>query len=392
MKKAGRNKQMIVSALAVSLVTASVTAVLMLYYFNMVRFRELGNICGEFIRKNPRNRQMILDILKKNYITAPSFEHENILDLLGYRPSDFWYMDQYIIILAGIGFAVGVFLFLFFWGYRQKKFALRIHALARYLENINRGGQGLILETSEDEFSGLQDEIYKTVTALYTERENAVLAKQNFADNLFNIAHQLKTPITAISLSAQMKTKQPVSESFQQIKQQTERLTYLQESLLLLSRVDAGTLVMKRRPVDVFTLLTLAADNLTELFLQAEVFVDISEMGEVEICADLEWSMEAVMNLLKNCMEHTPSGGTVHCSYEKNPLYVQIQIWDEGEGFAKEDLPHLFERFYRGKNEKNGGVGIGLSLAKAIVELQNGVIHAVNLPDGGGCFEIRFYS
>lgn len=391
MKKAGQSKQMILFGMAVSLVTAFATAVLMLYYFSLVRFRELGNFCGELIRKNPMDRQMVLDILKTNYISEPSFESENILDSFGYRPSDLWYLDKWIVILSGIGFAVGVFLFFIFLGYRQKKFHLRIHALTRYLENINRGGQGLILETSEDEFSGLQDEIYKTVTALYTERENAVLAKQNFADNLFNIAHQLKTPITVISLSAQMKTKQPASESFKQIKQQTERLTYLQESLLLLSRVDSGTLVIKRRPVDVFTLLTLAADNLTELFLQAEVSVDISETGEAEICADLEWSMEAVMNLLKNCMEHTPSGGTVHCSYEKNPLYVQIQIWDEGEGFAKEDLPHLFERFYRGRNEKNGGVGIGLSLAKAIIELQNGVIHAVDLPAGGGCFEVRFY-
>lgn len=97
------------------------------------------------------------------------------------------------------------------------------------------------------------------------------------------------------------------------------------------------------------------------------------------------------MNLLKNCMEHTPAGGTVHCSYEQNLLYTQIRIWDTGTGFAKEDIPHLFERFYRGHNIKRGGIGIGLSLSKAIIESQNGTISAQNLVDGGACFEIRLY-
>ena len=97
------------------------------------------------------------------------------------------------------------------------------------------------------------------------------------------------------------------------------------------------------------------------------------------------------MNLMKNCMEHNP-GGTVHCSYAQNPLYTEILIWDEGEGFAREDMPHLFERFYRGQNAGEGGIGIGLSLSKEIIERQNGTIRAGNKPDGGAFFEIRFYS
>ena len=97
------------------------------------------------------------------------------------------------------------------------------------------------------------------------------------------------------------------------------------------------------------------------------------------------------MNLMKNCMEHNP-GGTVHCSYGKNPLYTEILIWDDGEGFAKEDIPHIFERFYRGKNAGEGGIGIGLALSKEVIERQNGTIQAKNKPDGGALFEIRFYS
>lgn len=97
------------------------------------------------------------------------------------------------------------------------------------------------------------------------------------------------------------------------------------------------------------------------------------------------------MNLMKNCMEASESGATVHCSYERNPLYVQIRIWDEGPGFAKEDLPHLFERFYHGRKRQNTGIGIGLSLSKAMIEMQNGILQAFNLDNGGACFEIRFY-
>ena len=281
-------------------------------------------------------------------------------------------------------------LFAFRCGHR--KTGSRIRMLTEYLEKINTGGQGLLFDTSEDEFSGLRDEIYKTVTTLYQTRDAALEAKNNFADNLSNIAHQLKTPITAISLSNQMMEEYTSVRYTEQIKRQLGRLAYLEEALLLLSRIDAGTLTMEKTSVDVFTMLTLAADNLQELFLQEGVFVDIPENGEITITADLDWTMEAMMNLLKNCMEHTPKGTTVHCSYEENPLYTQIRIWDEGTGFAKEDLSHLFERFYRGKNAKDTGIGIGLPLAKAIIEMQGGMISASNLLTGGACFEIRFYS
>ena len=91
-------------------------------------------------------------------------------------------------------------------------------------------------------------------------------------------------------------------------------------------------------------------------------------------------------------MEAAEAGTVVHCSYEKNPLYVEIRIWDEGQGFAKEDIPRLFDRFYRGKKAKGSGIGIGLSLSKAIIEMQDGIIRAYNLPGGGACFEIHFYS
>lgn len=292
---------------------------------------------------------------------------------------------------AVLGFLAGSLLcclLFLFWRRKQQR---RIESLTEYLEQVNIGGGGILPQTGEDDFSRLQDEIYKTVTELYQTREKALTAKSNFAGNLYNIAHQIRTPITSASLSLQMFQKAAAPEYIEQVKRQLSRLTYLEESLLLLSRIDSGVLSFEPKPVDVFTLLELSADNMQELFRAAGVMIDIEESGEVIVQADMEWTMEAVMNLLKNCMEHTPRGGKVTCSYEQNPIYTRISVMDTGDGFAKEDIPRLFDRFYRGKNAKKEGIGIGLALAKAIIEKQNGVIKAVNRPEGGACFEIRFY-
>lgn len=378
--------------LAASLLSASLTAVLLTNYYGHAQFQILGSACQEIVQKQPEATETVLNTIKEYKNSSAVQSGENILLSYGYQQSDFLEpLQRNIIYFIGIGFVIGAFLVMGAFWYWHRKEISRIEALTNYLEKVNTGGPGLLLEVSEDDFSRLEDEMYKTVTTLYQTRDAALEAKNNFADNLSNIAHQLKTPITAISLSTQMMKERPSQEYLVQIQKQLNRLTHLEEALLLLSRIDAGTLTLEREKVDVFTVLTLAADNLQELFTQAGVSVDIPEMGEAEIIADLDWTMEAIMNLLKNCMEHTPTGTTVHCAYEKNPLYLQIRIWDEGQGFTREDIPHIFERFYRGKNTKDG-IGIGLPLAKAIIEMQNGMISAINLPNGGACFEIRIYS
>lgn len=273
---------------------------------------------------------------------------------------------------------------------------LRIRTLTDYLEQANTGKAAILSALGEDAFSKLEDEIYKTVTFLYRTREAAVQAKEELARNLSNIAHQIKTPITAISLTVQTmgseetKEGKDKEERLLQIDRQLMRLTHLEEGLLILARLDAGTLVLKKKETDVFTLLMVAADTLHALLIRTDVSAIIPELGEMQIFVDPEWTMEAIMNLMKNCAEHS-AGRSIHCDYEQNPLYTEILIWDEGEGFEKEDIPYLFERFYRGKNAKEGGIGIGLALAKEIIERQNGTIRAENRKEGGALFTIRFY-
>lgn len=326
----------------------------------------------------------------------------DVLSVLGYDISDFSDSSvTYDIMFATTGFLAGIVLFAITYAFRNKTEAKRIEELSDYLEQVNMGKAVVLSASGEDLFSKLEDEIYKTVTFLYQTKDAAVQAKNDFAENLSNIAHQIKTPITAISLSLQTLSEMPMKKEYEkdrmeQIKKQLNRLIHLEESLLVLSRLDAGTLRFQKEDVDVFTLLVLAADNLQELFTDSGTFIDIPESGEMAVTADLNWTMEAVINVMKNCMEHN-AGGTVHCSYGQNPLYTEIFIWDEGDGFAKEDIPHLFQRFYRGKsadaggNIRGSGIGIGLALSKEIIEHQNGTIRAKNLPNGGACFEIRFY-
>lgn len=396
-----RKNRMILAGfvLSVSLLSSALTALLLSKHDSRAHTQALGQICQGIVDnldRAPEAEQAVFTALDESIHEPAETEDENILQAYGYQQTDFLrHTSGNVGLFILAGFLTGGLLFLgtfLFWNGRMNE---RVKALTDYLEKVNSGSGGVLLQSGEDEFSKLQDAIYKTVIELHQTRDDAVQARNRFAENLYNIAHQIKTPITSISLSVQMMRRDlgrdTASKYLEQITRQIDRLTHLEEALLLLSRIDAGTLPLEKKETDVFTLLVLSADNLQELFQKAGVMIEIPEAGEAAVFVDMDWTMEAVMNLLKNCMEHASSGGAVHCSYEQNPLYTQIRIRDTGAGFAAEDLPHLFERFYRGKDVKDGGIGIGLALSKAIIERQNGTITARNFPEGGACFEIRFY-
>ncbi len=379
--------------LAVSLITSALAVIMVSCHYSSAQYNLLNAICGEVLEQEPETKRVISAALKE-YTSgnADGTEIRDTLSSLGYCSRDFSTPDhQSLILFAAAGLPAGILLFMLTFLYRNKSETKRIQALADYLGQVNIGNAAVLSATGEDEFSKLEDEIYKTVTFLYRTKDAAVQAKNEFAENLSNIAHQIKTPITAISLSVQTMQKEYDSKKQEQIQRQLLRLTRLEEALLMLSRLDAGILCFQKEETDVFTVLVLAADNLQEISAETGTSIDIPEMGEMAITADLDWTMEAVINLMKNCMEHN-RGGTIHCSYGQNSLFTELLIWDEGEGFCREDIPHLFERFYRGKNASEGGTGIGLSLSKEIIERQNGTIRAKNMPHGGACFEIRFYS
>lgn len=279
--------------------------------------------------------------------------------------------------------------------YRGKKRRLaRIEGLTRYMEAINLGRES-VLTCREDEFSHLEDELYKTVGELRHAKENTAAERQRMADNLAHIAHQIKTPITSMSMMTELLAEGQSDENSgytTRLSTQLTRLESLANSLLTLSRLDAGALVFSRQPIDLYALLSTAAEPVGELLAQRGQTLQIAADCELSLCIDLSWSSEALLNLIKNCSEHTPMGGCIAVRFDQNPLYTEIVIEDDGEGFDPADLPNIFRRFYRAKNAQKDSIGIGLALARSIVEAQDGTLHAENRQPHGARFIIRFYN
>lgn len=394
MMKRKKRITIVLLALGINLVSTAITVLFVQNWNNRLRFHEVSQICQIASEIDPNAEDLLLTALKKYHLEVKEENPESEFLLQhGYDEKNFSINgQQYTWGMFAVSFAFGSLLIIFALFKANKQKQKRIEELTEYLEYVNTNGTGTIMVQREDDFSLLQDEISKTVTALCQVKEDAIKAKENYSDNLANIAHQLKTPITAAEISIQILKQTCSDRSIDKIERQLLRLISLEEALLKLSRIDSGTLDLEYMPIDGYTVLNLAADNMDDLLIKKHVKIDIQENGCAVFMGDMEWTMEALMNLLKNCMEHTPFGGTVHCRYSQNPIYTEIVISDEGEGFTKEDLPHIFERFYRGKSSSNGGIGIGLSISKAIFEMQNGNITAKNLPDGGACYEIRIYS
>ena len=269
----------------------------------------------------------------------------------------------------------------------------RISILTHDIEEALLGRSRLVRRRNEGELSKLQDEIDKTINALVQAERRATKTKEGFAENLSNIAHQLKTPIAALSLSLQqLSSDDPrTSQLITSMEEQIARLTRLQEGLLLMARLDAGVLSLSIETCDVFTILSMTAESLNELARAADVTLEITSEAPVNIDVDAHWTSEAIANIMRNCIEHAPCGSTITVNYAPRSLYTEITIADEGSGFSAQERLHAFERFYQGEKTNASSTGLGLSFAHDIIELQKGSIRIDDNPDGGALFVIRFY-
>lgn len=292
-----------------------------------------------------------------------------------------------------MGLLLSAVAFSLVWCYKCKRQRKRLMALASYLEATSCGKETVLIRT-EDEFSLLEDEIYKTVRELRIAREQAQQKQKQQAENLADIAHQLKTPLTSMSLMTQLLATEASLEQLEYIGRldsQLTRLTWLTDSLLIMSKLDAGKVGFLTVTVTVEELAARAVEPIEQLLQERSQSVIIYGK-EIPISCDPHWMAEALVNLIKNCSEHTPASGQIIIKATSTPLYLQITVEDTGSGFDPAELPHLFRRFFKGKNSSKNSIGIGLALCKAIVEGQGGVIHAENRQEGGARFVIRFYS
>lgn len=362
------------------------------FFYAKKQYVMISGIANQLVLMDPRREQDILQSIKA-YAKTGNEVKLNYLEDYGFRVEDFWepFVKPSILlaIICPLLIAGMVFIIVHRMNQTSKK---RIQGLTDYLVRVNRGKEAPILTDREDLFSILEDEIYKTVTELKSAKEKAITERKNFSDSLTGIAHQIKTPITAITVTAQLYEQEGMNEAIKLIRKQTIRLNHLVNDLLTISKIDAGVLELKQNPVDVYTLLELSVEALEEIIHKKQIEVNLPNDPQVTFMGELERSVEAFINLTHNCIEHTGQGGKIEFSYEANPLYVEIRIMDNGEGFDEKEIPYLFERFYQGTNKVKTGTGIGLSMAKSIIELQKGFIVAKNLSQGGACFIVRFYS
>lgn len=366
--------------LCVSLLTTSILSVV---YANN-QYQVASALAEELITEYPNSEQKIIEIVKNNHLD--NIENDTLASY-GFSVADFLQPYTVVSIVSVIAciiiFAMLIVGIIYFINKKNKN---RIRELTAYLEQINAGKDVEIISQKEDMFSLLQDEICKTVTEMKIAKDKAINERIEFADSLANIAHQIKTPITNVSLITQVDN----SENSSAINKHIKRMSRLVESLLLMSKIDAGVLELKKNEVDVYTLLELSVEELEQNINQKNIQIELPNHSDVSFLGDMDWGMEAFINIIKNCAEHTPENGKISFDYSVNPLYTEIIISDNGTGFDKEDLKNIFKRFYQGRNSK-GGLGIGLSIAKSIIEMQNGFITAENTKNGGAQFNIRFY-
>lgn len=252
----------------------------------------------------------------------------------------------------------------------------------------------------EGELSILESELSKMTLRLSEQAAALANDKQFLADSMADISHQIRSPLTSSNLILSLLMEQDLSPQRQrqllrELTQLLSRIDWLVESLLKMSKMDAGTVTFQHLPISVPKLIRHAAEPLLIPMELREQSLDIINKNDTtpppQFSGDFAWSTEAILNILKNCMEHTPAGGTIRVLFSQNAIFTEIIIEDNGPGFDKEDLPHLFERFYKGKNASANSVGIGLALARTIVTQQNGTLKAENLPEGGARFVLRFY-
>ena len=275
----------------------------------------------------------------------------------------------------------------------------RYKAMAELSLRIDRVLHGydnaLITQHDEGELSILESEVRKMTVRLKESADLLRAEKAGLSQAIEDIFHQIRTPLTALNIEAALLAEEDLPYErrvrlTREVRRQLQRMEWLVEALLKMSRIDAGTVEFRKETVTLRELVEKAAEPLSiPMELRGQRLEAM--VGDETYTGDLAWSAEALGNVLKNCMEHTPAGGTISVTAEETALYTQITIHDDGPGFVKEDIPRLFERFYKGKNAGAESIGIGLALARMIVAEQGGTITADNPPEGGARFVIRFY-
>ena len=264
------------------------------------------------------------------------------------------------------------------YNYKKEK---DIKDIIKCIEQINKKNYEIQIDSfSEDELSILKNEIYKTTIMLKEAAENSSKDKLNLKKSLEDISHQLKTPLTSIlvmldNIIEDSNMEEKIRNDFiVDIKRNVLNINFLVQSLLKLSKFDANTVHFVKQENDLKTIVEESIKNVSTLCDLRNINIKLNIKENSKIICDDKWQIEALTNIIKNAIEHSKNNSNIIINIENNNVYSMIEVIDFGEGIAKKDIKHIFERFYRCKNTKTDSIGIGLALAKTIIEEDKGTI------------------
>ena len=285
---------------------------------------------------------------------------------------------------------------LIFYLYDKNK-SKKIKEITKMISKINNRQFDIdINDFNEGELSILKNEISKTTTMLRQVADNSVKDKLNLKDSLGDISHQLKTPLTSITIMIDNILDNPdMNEKTRKkflinIKREILNINFLVMSLLKLSKFDANVVRFNKESVYLKDIIKESIKNVSMIKELKNITIKVSGDDNIKLLCDFKWQVESITNILKNSIEHTSEYGTVEVNYSENKLYTRILIKDNGKGINSDDLPHIFDRFYKGKNGSDDSFGIGLSLSKTIIEKEGGSITVKSTPNIGTIFTIKY--
>ena len=282
----------------------------------------------------------------------------------------------------------------FRYNYKRKN---DIKDIIKYIEQINRRNYELEIDTiSEDELSILKNEIYKTAVMLKEAALNSNKDKLNLKKSLEDISHQLKTPLTSILVLLDNLIDEPDMDSsirndfIIDIKRNVININFLVQALLKLSKFDANTVHFIKKENDLEMIVKEAIKNVSTLCDLRNINIKLNTLENAKVECDAKWQIEAITNIIKNAIEHSKDNSSIIINIDDNRVYSKIEVIDFGDGISKRDIKHIFERFYKGKNATSNSIGIGLALAKTIIEEDKGTI-AVESNESNTKFTIKYF-
>lgn len=371
---------------------------------NIIKNKVVENnqaIIGSIVAANPSFEKEIINIITQEKSTKNLNLGKDILNKYNYNENISLNNEPIIksslpkIIRLNALFIVAIFLGIILMVMVYfKNFYNDIKDMTDYVYHSSEGRNFEMKKRNQEGQIGLLKTELLKMTNILKEKVDLLNKEKIFLnDTISDISHQLKTPMTSLIILNDLMygdiSKETKYEFLNKIKSQLTRMEWLIKSMLKLSKIEAKVIDFNKEKVNVKELITRAMQPSLILIELKNINISISGEEDITYIGDINWSTEALVNVIKNCVEHTPTGGNLDIKYEQNPLYLEIIIKDDGEGIDKKDLPHIFKRFYKGKsNSKEDSVGIGLAMAKSIIESQNGDIYVKSEKNKGTEFHI----